>query len=242
MKRGFSYVEVMLSGVALSIFLIPVIATFYQAMNSQRFAMIYYQGALNAKSILLKLSNVMDDRFEQLDYYFEIITREYNTDIYSYTLHISKLNPNEPLYLYRYFYTDPSHVKENIFDYFSHTMPSVLPHSNVQLLDMNYPVEIPGVIIESNTIYFSRYIGEDFSISILNIPRENEFHIHNFSDHQVFVTILDSYRSDLNNVHLHTKSKSIVLTYLAPVVNYFVVLRVYSVEAEMLIKSLERIL
>ena len=123
MRRGFSYVEVMLAGIILSIFLIPVITTFYQSINNHRFAMAHYQGALNAQSVLLKVSNVIDDGFDHLEYYFASITEQYETDVYSYTLYISKLRSNEPLYLYRYFYTYYDHVQQNIFDYFSHQIP-----------------------------------------------------------------------------------------------------------------------
>ena len=242
MKRGFSYVEVMLSGVALSIFLVPVLATFYQAMNNQRFAIIHYQGALNAQSVLLKISNVIHDRFEHLEYYFQNITSQHDTDVYSYTLYISPLHPNVSLFLYRYFYTHPIHVQENIFDYFSHEIPTSLQNFGTHLMDMNNPTYIEGVTVTSNAIYFSSYIQSGFSISILNIPPENEFHIHNLSYHQIFVTILDSYCSELSNLHLHTEFKGIVLTHAEPIVNYFVVFHVHSVETGRLIKSFVRIL
>lgn len=81
-NKGFSYIEVLISSLLLSIFLIPLTMAFFNLSINFKYSKLFYDGMLQCKSLMLDFQTIIEDGDDSN--FISFINENYDTESFDF--------------------------------------------------------------------------------------------------------------------------------------------------------------
>ena len=223
LRKGFTYIEVMIASTIFTILVVPLTQSFYQAMKNHEVALLYYMGYLNAQNIADDLAEELSDglAMENLENYFSSKICQYDLENYTYHIYLMKEKSEKSEILY---FQAGESMKEIPLEGIAYEESFPVESSNLEII-IN---DAEGTIVENENItymdkklYFSEFVNEDYYIDLEIKEPQEKISIYNYSENQIFISLFSG------EVELQTKN--IIINHaLPPKQNYFLLVDTYS--------------